>query len=230
MRQISTGEGKEIVCIPFQLRLGNRDTETATILSPMTNHLSQDKAAWVLTTSDVQDVSPVASLPIPLQVNLSQSLEDVATSPKGDSPPVEISNQGWVSVVSKRGSSNRRLSLCKFDGIEVAPAASSLERATIHMPGQLNLPNQGTMVEDTGRSQKAYSEGEDQTPGGSGYSDRLSSQIIACGKAVGLSIRDDKNGWENLIRFAQGRVDANNAARVVDRIGPRKKLPENFRA
>ena len=73
------------------------------------------------------------------------------------------------------------------------------------------------MVEDTGRSQKAYSEEEDQTSGGSGYSDWLSSQIIACGKAMGLSVRDDKNGWENLIRFAQGHIDANNAARVVDR-------------
>ncbi|XXG68488.1 hypothetical protein AAC387_Pa06g1564 [Persea americana] len=64
-RQISTREGKEIVCIPFQLKPGNRDTATTTVLSPTTNHLSQGKAAWVLVTADVQDVSPVASLPYP---------------------------------------------------------------------------------------------------------------------------------------------------------------------
>ena len=67
-------------------------------------------------------------LSLSLIKSISLSLKDVATSPKGDSPPVEISNQGWVSTVTKRGSSTRRLSPCKFYGIEVTPAASSPER------------------------------------------------------------------------------------------------------
>ena len=73
--------------------------------------------------------------PIPHQVDLSESLADVATSAKGESPPMEIANEGWVFVVKKRGSSNRRFSPCNFDRKEAAPAASSLERATIHHPG-----------------------------------------------------------------------------------------------
>ncbi|XXG53074.1 hypothetical protein AAC387_Pa03g1233 [Persea americana] len=67
-------------------------------------------------------------LSLSLIKSISLPLEDVATSPKGDSPPVEISNQGWVSAVTKRGSSTRRLPPCKFYGIEVTPAASNSER------------------------------------------------------------------------------------------------------
>ncbi|KAJ8635607.1 hypothetical protein MRB53_009874 [Persea americana] len=67
-------------------------------------------------------------LSLSLIKSISLPLEDVATSPKGDSPPMEISNQGWVSAVTKRGSSTRRLSPCKFYGIEVMPATSSSER------------------------------------------------------------------------------------------------------
>ena len=76
---------------------------------------------------------------------------------------------------------------------------------------------------------------QDDTPadniekaGGSASIKWLRTQIVACGKAVGVSVGNDDKDWEPIIKFAQARKDENYAVRTEGR--SKKKVARELRS
>ncbi|KAJ8626714.1 hypothetical protein MRB53_020021 [Persea americana] len=111
---------------------------------------------------------------------------------------------------------------CEINWDVDSPATSSLDRVSIPTPNQQNTTNmEGEFAEGVDdyivRDQDVAPAACFEETRGPDSSEWLRTQIVVCGKVVGVSIDNNNRDWEHSIEFAQDWEEHKYATRTEGR-------------